>query len=67
MSARLPTDEALRTFLLMAVACGFSVVFIPECMTYGISKENSESMIFIYSRNLLIGLHGIPRSLQKSR
>lgn len=67
MSARLPTDEALQTFLLMAVACGFSVVFIPECMTYGISKENSESKSFMYLRNLLIGLHGIPRSLQKSR
>ena len=67
MSARLPTDEALRTFLLMAVACGFSVVFIPECMTYGISKENSESKSFIYLRNLIIGSHGIPCSVQKSR
>ena len=40
MSARLHVDEALRTFLLMAVACGFSVVFIPECMTlWNIKRE----------------------------
>ena len=39
MSARLPTDEALRTFLLMAVACGFSVVFIPKRSLEKISSK----------------------------